>query len=72
MEMVSIIGSILAVIISFVSLIKVVVGVSNTMTEFSCSIKNLTEKLDKTIDSLEQQRKDIDEIKIQIAKMDRM
>lgn len=69
MEYISLIGSVLAVIVSFVSLIKVVVGVSNTITKFGCSIDNLTEKLDKTIQTIEQQRKDIDELKIQVAKI---
>lgn len=69
MGIITIIGSVLSLIISIITIFQIVIRVNGTLVRVSCSIDNLSETLKRTTELQEIQRTEIEALKIAVAKL---
>lgn len=69
MGIITVIGSVLSLIISIITIFQIVIRVNGTLVRVSCSIDNLSETLKRTTELQEIQRTEIEALKIAVAKL---
>lgn len=69
MEILTVVGSVLSLIISIITIFQIVIRVNGTLVKVSCSIDNLSETLKRTTELQEIQRTEIEALKIAVAKL---
>ncbi len=69
MGIITVVGSVLSLIISIITIFQIVIRVNGTLVRVSCSIDNLSETLKRTTELQEIQRTEIEALKIAVAKL---
>ena len=69
MAILTIVGSVLSLIISIITIFQIVIRVNGTLVRVSCSMDNLNKTLEKTMELQEIQRTEIEALKIAVAKL---
>lgn len=69
MGILTVVGSVLSLIISIITIFQIVIRVNGTLVRVSCSIDNLSETLKRTTELQEIQRTEIEALKIAVAKL---